>query len=66
MIKGNGERLFYYSNGVIKDKGFYSNGKLDGVWMFYDKYGKLDKKIEYKKGKIIKVLLDNKLVPSFP
>lgn len=68
MDKGewHGERLFYYSSGVIKNKGFYLNGKLHGLWEYYDQDGNLDKKIEYKEGEKNKVLLDNKLLPSFP
>ena len=68
MVAGNwkNERTFYYSNGKVKNRGRYLNGELHGVWDYYDVNGNLDKKIRYKNGLKEKILIDNKLIPSFP
>ena len=38
-----GEWLFYYKNGNIHQKGFYTNGKPSGTWSYYNEDGTLKK-----------------------
>lgn len=42
--KKSGEYLEFHSNGVLKTKGKYKAGKPAGIWLRYDKSGKLLKK----------------------
>ncbi|MBK8926482.1 MAG: hypothetical protein IPM74_11370 [Crocinitomicaceae bacterium] len=41
----------YYDNGVVQSTGAYVNGKQDGVWRYYDPYGKLVAMGAFKYGK---------------
>lgn len=43
----------YYKNGQLKMEGKLENGELEGSWKEYLESGELEKKIFYKKGKII-------------
>ena len=31
-----GEWINYYKNGKIKQKGYYSNGQVNGIWKYYN------------------------------
>lgn len=47
----------YYSNGVLKEEGEYSNkisGAKTGIWKYYSGIGILESEEEYKDGEIIK------------
>ncbi len=46
--KENGKYFLYYSNGNIRTKGEYENGKPIGVWEYFDKDEKLTGKAETK------------------
>ena len=46
-----GEFIFYYSDGTIKNRGNYEDGKKDGIWYEYYEDGKLKAIFEYSKGK---------------
>ena len=50
----NNENIGMYSDNVIKFKGNKKNGKPDGVWIIYNKKGKIILEIEYKEGEIEK------------
>jgi len=52
-----GIRYSYYPNGNVKDKGQFLDGKIDGIWEYYYENGKLNKKVEYKQGKEVNVIL---------
>jgi antitoxin component YwqK of YwqJK toxin-antitoxin module len=41
----------YYDNGMVQSTGAYVNGKQDGVWRYYDPYGKLVAMGTFKDGK---------------
>ncbi len=62
----HGYRKNFYFNGQVKSEGYYFNGNLNGVWISYDEYGRIDKKIEYREGKLIEIIVDNKLSPPLP
>jgi len=50
-----GETKSFYTSGKLESQGQYEpNGKKDGTWLFYSETGDLVKKIEYRKGKLIK------------
>lgn len=49
----DGETTWYYSNGNIREKGFYSFGKKKGEFTYYDKTGKLLKTEYYEDDKLI-------------
>ena len=38
-----GEWINYYKNGQIKQKGYYTNGKANGIWTYYNEDGKMAK-----------------------
>ena len=38
-----GEWMYYYKNGNINQKGFYTNGKPSGTWSYYNEDGTLKK-----------------------
>ncbi len=40
-----------YSNGNLKKKGKRRKLKKSGLWKYYDKYGRLEKKVYYERGK---------------
>ncbi len=47
----NGYAKNYYDNGVLQNEGMMKNGLPDGVWKFYDPYGKLNQVGVYVLGK---------------
>lgn len=47
----NGYVKHYYDNGVLQSEGNMKNGLPDGVWKFYDPYGKLNHVGTYFMGK---------------
>jgi antitoxin component YwqK of YwqJK toxin-antitoxin module len=47
----NGYVNNFYDNGTIQSEGAMKNGIPDGLWKFYDPYGKLNKMGNYKLGK---------------
>lgn len=47
----NGYVKNYYDNGVLQNEGQMKNGLPDGVWKFYDPYGKLNQVGVYVLGK---------------
>lgn len=47
----NGYVKNYYDNGVLQSEGTMKNGLPDGVWKFYDPYGKLNQVGAYVLGK---------------
>ena len=38
-----GEWINYYKNGKIKQKGYYSNGQVNGIWKYYNEDGTLQR-----------------------
>ena len=38
-----GEWINYYKNGKIKQKGYYSNGQVNGIWEYYNEDGTLQR-----------------------
>ena len=49
--KREGEWLWYWENGQLKEKVNYKDGKLEGEWLMYRKNGQLYSKNYYKDGK---------------
>lgn len=49
----DGETTWYYPNGNIKEKGFYSFGKKKGEYRYFDSNSKLSKTEYYDEGKLI-------------
>jgi hypothetical protein len=47
----NGWRIDYYANGVIKNKYYFKNGKIDGVAYTYYPDKKIEDQTTYKEGK---------------
>ncbi|OAB78239.1 toxin-antitoxin system YwqK family antitoxin [Cochleicola gelatinilyticus] len=48
---GNGKyKDYYYKTGVLKEEGFYKNGKKEGEWCEYDKQGNMVKTIKFENG----------------
>ncbi len=45
---------FYWENGQIKSKEFYTKGKENGLCSYYDQTGKKTKEAVWKNGKLIK------------
>ena len=37
----NDEKIYYYSNGNIKEKGKWKDGKQHGEWVYYDENGNI-------------------------
>ena len=56
-----GKWSFFYGKGKLAETGVYRNGRKTGVWEFYIEEGGLDKKVEYSKGQVKKIILDNHL-----
>jgi len=51
--QGNGKyQDYYYNSGILKEEGFYKNGKKDGEWCSFDENGKLVESIIYNNGVI--------------
>jgi len=48
--KKTGEYLLFYTNGVIKAKGKYKAGKLDGDWQWFRKTGVIMRSGSFKNG----------------
>ena len=44
----------YHNNGQIHFKGFYKNGKFEGVWKTYAEDGQLEHSVIYENGERIK------------
>ena len=44
---------YYYDSGVLKETGYYRNGKKQNDWVIYDKIGKAIKRERYYNGVII-------------
>jgi antitoxin component YwqK of YwqJK toxin-antitoxin module len=47
----NGQVQNFYDNGTLQSQGTMKNGIPDGLWKFYDPYGKLNKMGNYTLGK---------------
>lgn len=47
----NGFVRNYYDNGVLQNEGYMKDGLPDGLWKFYDPYGKLNLMGQYNMGK---------------
>lgn len=47
----NGHVFNYYDNGTLQSQGTMKNGIPDGLWKFYDPFGKLNKMGNYTLGK---------------
>ncbi len=45
-------QVSYYENGNPKFEGSWRKGKKHGTWVYYDSDGNIEKKVEYKRGKI--------------
>ena len=43
----------FYDSGKVKISGFKKNGKFEGLFIYYDKKGKILYKILYKKNRIL-------------
>jgi len=50
----NGKFKDYYNSGMLRYKGAYVNDLKQGPWYFYDETGKVDKKVTYQRGEIVK------------
>ena len=48
MVLREGLRKDYYENGVLKDKRFYKNDKLEGISKIYYPTGKLQVEVNFK------------------
>ncbi len=44
----------YYENGNPKFEGSWRKGKKHGIWVYYDSDGNIEKRVEYKRGKVAK------------
>jgi len=51
--KLNGNGKIYYESGALREKGFFVNGKEEGVFELYNREGKKFKELIFKKGKKI-------------
>jgi|SRR5690606_16212590 len=49
---GEGYAIIYHENGIVKTKGYYSNGNRNGWWMRYDYSGRFNDSILYIDGEI--------------
>ena len=47
-----GDNSTYYSNGKLKSKGYWINGKKDDLWAWYHKNGQLEEEVSYRDGEI--------------
>ena len=54
--KREGEWLWYWENGQLKEKVNYKDGKKEGEQLRYYENGKLEKSEIYKDGKLIKTI----------
>jgi len=52
----HGNYIIYYPDSIVWQKGKYSKGLLDGVWLDYYEDGTLKQLMPYKKGKLNGVL----------
>ena len=43
----HGEYIYYWDNGKVRFSGMFSNNKRIGIWLNYDKNGKIIYKEEY-------------------
>ena len=43
----NGDFIFYYPNGRVQAEGSFYNGKMISIWKYYNKKGKISKKLDY-------------------
>lgn len=51
--QGNGKyQDYYYTTGILKEEGFYKNGKRDGEWCTFNEKGKLLENTIYNEGVI--------------
>ena len=46
----NDEKIYYYSNGNIKEKGKWKDGKQHGEWVYYDENGNITQTGNWKDG----------------
>ena len=46
----NDEQVYYYTNGNIKEKGKWKDGKQDGEWSYYDENGNIKQTGNWKDG----------------
>ncbi len=49
-----GPNMVYYESGKLRYSGFYKNDQQDSVWTYYDSLGKANKKVIFKKDRVIK------------
>ena len=56
----SGEWSYFHKNGSLSSRGFFYEGKRDGVWEHWDNKGKFKYETEYKDGVIVK----NKTIAS--
>lgn len=49
----------YYCNGQLEAQGKYIDGQMDSIWDSYFEDGSIERKIEYRKNKVIKVLYES-------
>ncbi len=47
-----GENITYHSNGELKSKGYWINGKKNDLWTWYHQNGQLEEELSYKDGEI--------------
>ncbi|WP_139856768.1 toxin-antitoxin system YwqK family antitoxin [Aequorivita sinensis] len=53
-IFNDSQILRFHENGVIKEIGQTKMGKAHGTFFYFDVKGKLEKKVEYKEGNVVK------------
>jgi antitoxin component YwqK of YwqJK toxin-antitoxin module len=51
----NGEALIWYSNGKMKRKGSFSNGKLSGKWEYWDQNSNLLSETIYHDNEVVSI-----------
>lgn len=59
LAQKKGKKMNYllnYPDGKLYASGKFDDGKRDGVWMYYDRYGNISKKETYKNGMVTDTL----------
>jgi Zn-dependent protease len=56
--------VYYPETGVLRERGYWNQGKWDGEWSYYDKKGTLYKVVQFQKGRFVseKVLVQGQWV----
>ena len=52
-FKYSGKNYIKYNNGKVKEKSQFNNGKKNGKWIWYNKYGRKTKKEVWENGLLI-------------